>query len=528
MSTNTNKITALDIPKSKQDHSYTVVEPYTATKLVPDLPTALEKTPAIINNKNNDNNHSDDTNSKKLERILFHLYFYLFSFLNLVMTGLAVYIFLTYNSARVYDITQVTGVLTTMKSVFAKNPINGIQLMSATGNCPSGYVTETLMNWQGTHEGCYCEENNLITAGKCTTFSPENCVTVEAVSPQGFQTWKHMQFCVQRVSNYTLALGNCDTYRQKCGSILCVPINQTCPLIQSNFSMIMSGFLNSSIPKSSKSTFTNSNQTALVDLQIGFDSLCLSGLNLRDNGQTYPLEQIQNANCGKYSSYLEQVVFDVENETDLYTDNNEMGTLSNLPEFTSVLNNSTVSLVGQFQPLVSAYPSCMFVNHADYTSPIQQITYLMIIYGMAAYVGLIVSGVSTFISAILAVYGWYVGRAQFEKDLAVRRVIFMVVTFDVIIFTILTIQRIAADGSMNVFETTFKTLTTGNCFQNPNITIGMKDFWDYVQSGFSGLLAMFQSTWLILATTNFIFTLAFQLYSTCESRKREKSEFEFE
>ncbi|KRX03287.1 hypothetical protein PPERSA_09195 [Pseudocohnilembus persalinus] len=200
-----------------------------------------------------------------------------------------------------------------------------LQIVEPNTKCPENYNNDLLQyTWQGTADGCYCSQEQLVFLGKC---SQKQCsgTKVRKFPPQTFTEFAtndgetQFKICVQR-SNYNYLFnaidqaGKCNNENEKlCGqnseTQFCVPESEKCPITnleitekdgESSFepAEIIENFLNSGYSLQIQRGNQNTNQfLPLVQITAASSQgVCQQNYknNLDQNSPQYPLYQAQN------------------------------------------------------------------------------------------------------------------------------------------------------------------------------------------------------------------------------------------
>lgn len=152
-------------------------------------------------------------------------------------------------------------------------PINDLKLVSIGQDCPDYYEEEPIGSFSGTVEACWNPTTRTYSQlNACTRHSIE--ITISEINATSLFNWRSHKFCSQRLQDSYIEKNDCAASYRKCGSLLCVPKDELCPV----------SFI--SISKDSKGRVTEfrtendeSSDTHLLFLDISLNTIpCISDL----------------------------------------------------------------------------------------------------------------------------------------------------------------------------------------------------------------------------------------------------------
>lgn len=102
------------------------------------------------------------------------------------------------------------------------------------GDCPQGYEKAAIGAWEGIHSGCLCDDGEVRTRAYCAIhFSSDKCKSVKSLDPDVIAIWKGKKYCVKHAAHWKWVAGvSCAAGEKNCGSNICVPNDDPCPLTE--------------------------------------------------------------------------------------------------------------------------------------------------------------------------------------------------------------------------------------------------------------------------------------------------------
>lgn len=153
-----------------------------------------------------------------------------YSMLMLLVNGFIFYMTRQVNDESSFQMQEANGLISYVIKNLKSNPITNLQVVSAQQDCPDDFIQTPIGNFSGTVTACWDPSSYKYTQfGECTLHKQE--VTVPAIAPYEFYTWKNNKFCIKRLSQgYTQSDSFCSASYRKCGAFLCVPEDEPCPI----------------------------------------------------------------------------------------------------------------------------------------------------------------------------------------------------------------------------------------------------------------------------------------------------------
>jgi len=259
--------------------------------------------------------------------------------------------------------------IASMGKNWSTGPISEVQ-KGGIINCPTGTVSILNNNWEGTVEGCYCQETDRLDTQSCGSNKFKNnkgCQSISAVNPIPLEQWKSTNLCGKRGPNYlqmktASSPRACGAGFKSCGVIdslenyLCYKDTIPCPY---NFISIKNK--NFKVPadknyitiplgpngSEGKAIFSNefTNSKIINEFKIDDDLPCLAANRFNLNHKPYLLEKtygFEKCEIAIGGEYLDKSFAKVDTTTynQLYKDNRIMKVIKNLPQFQTKYNYS--------------------------------------------------------------------------------------------------------------------------------------------------------------------------------------------
>jgi len=250
------------------------------------------------------------------------------------------------------------------------NPITTIQTIT-TGTCPEGSTKLVLGTWQGTYEGCSCA--NSLTIGACSS-DQSGCTTIPAVSPKEITTWSGSQFCVTRLSSFSLpdSTDACPTTgnTQFCkNSKLCIPAAETCPvnIIKrvATGSEVPEGYTSVTLNSTFNIIYANNEPATNAISQIAvslYDMPCMNPNTMpyTTDKKPYALSRVPETNCNGTGTVDYLIRVERKDITTVFGENSLSTTVSALPGFADFILDQDAYLVGlkQYKLMTTPGLSC--------------------------------------------------------------------------------------------------------------------------------------------------------------------------
>ena len=235
-------------------------------------------------------------------------------------------------------------------------------------NCPFGYEEKILTTWPGTHEGCNCGYH--LYEQSCSSLNKTNCSEVWSKSKENIKKWEDAKICVKRYKEFDISYNYaCKANLKKCGSYLCIPYNESCPVTS-----VSVEYTNLYIPDSKVIGFSSNkylriyqkdDSPLLIDIVISFGDLpCIDASASAYSNHTYKLLKTDKKSCGKYGVDYDSAIIDSLWEEELYRYNGLLDKLKGLPDYIESISSVRAHLVARHRFDVKNYYECF--NKEEY------------------------------------------------------------------------------------------------------------------------------------------------------------------
>lgn len=304
--------------------------------------------------------NSENMKPKSAKRRILNAILYLFVvFFYLAILSLLIRLLVLELHHKDLSLSATSGAFQYIANNLQEDPI--LSITTTSGSCPADYETNTLNNWPGVPEGCYCYDDGNLEPINCAHIGHLSCKSVYSVYNQELFSWKNLQWCLKRAQksqDYVVA-ETCPTGYKQCSPNICVTTETLCPItnlaftptpVSSEYIQYGTGFLN---------IYRDNNVVPLVDVSVNVAGLpCFSLNEYPDLGQPFELV-IANANgCRVYGFDQSSFAVDNEPELDFVKSNNVQNLLLNSLAFTNSISSKSAFLVARKRLEVASTPFC--------------------------------------------------------------------------------------------------------------------------------------------------------------------------
>lgn len=308
------------------------------------------------------------------------------------------------------DVTQALGVLRTLEYISESNPVVDIMPITGSQVCfDNTYSPGNLGTFGGTAEGCYCSSSNKLMRRACSASElDDGCEDVPRTYQQAAFTWNGDRFCMRRLTDFIRTAGSCPSGYTKCGTLLCKPSSEVCPItdvqILASSAATPAGYIERPLTFDKKLIFqrSTSSDNQFVQFSYDFQTPCLDFQSYakRITGLTYHLEMFDYIGCREYGADTEGVAVDTVTEDNFYKYNYITSQTSDLPLFTTATAGSTVTLSARYRFKTIADDTCAQYYFSDVYLFVRAVEQFSDLYRGIAITGMILSSITGFIAIV--------------------------------------------------------------------------------------------------------------------------------